>query len=527
MLFRRLASRRPAPPAAHIPRGTIALTDPAVAEGVTFIGLTEEDVGVLAHWAPACARRTDAIAASILGRVASHPTPRALLAAHVPDAERTPLIARHVQSMLAGRLDDAYVQARHAAGAALDRLGLHPHWAIALYETLRRALGDAIAAEGANDPEQRRFGQALARLVQLDVGLVTGASADASRRRLEAAGAEQARFLGEVGTVLAALRARDLTPRVRGAYAGEHAQLQQLLNGALDDLSAALGEIEATSAQVAASADDIRGGAGALAADAGDQAASLATVSAHVQRLGETAGRNAAGAEQASALAAQARAATHEGAREMQRLATAMGEIRASADATRRIVKTIDEIAFQTNLLALNAAVEAARAGDAGRGFAVVAEEVRALALRSADAAKRTAELIADGLKHTTAGVTLTAQAVAQFEAVERRVGEVAAVTGAITEGSAEQRRDVSAVETSVGEVDDVTQRVAATADESATAAEALAAQAAAVQDTVRRFRRAPVDRRRAAPVAPAVPAPGTIPGPFREERRRSVFGEN
>jgi methyl-accepting chemotaxis protein len=535
MFFRRSPSRRAASLATSVQRGTLAVTDPAVADGIAFIGLTEEDLGVLAHWSAACLRRIDRIAETVLARVATHAVPRAALEAHVPDERRTPLIAEHVRSMLAGRIDDAYVQARHAAGATQDRLGLHAHWAIALYEVLRRALGDAIAAEGASDVDQRRFGQALARLTQLDVGLLVGASAEAARRRLAEATEEQTRFLREAGTVLTALGARDLSQRVRGRYTREHAHLQQVLNGALDDLSGALDEIDAVSEQVAAAADEIRDSAGGLANGASTQAANLATVGARVQRLGTTADRNAAGAEQASTLAGQARQATGDGAREMQRLATAMQEIRASSDATSRIVKTIDEIAFQTNLLALNAAVEAARAGDAGRGFAVVAEEVRALALRSAEAARQTAALIADGLRHTTAGVTLTRDAVAQFEAVERRVGEVAAVTGAIREGSAEQRRDVAEVEASVAQVDEVTQRVAATAHESAAAAEELATQAAVLQDTVRSFRRAEgaapahaayagVDRRRAAPVTPE---PGTRPGPFREERRRSVFGEN
>jgi methyl-accepting chemotaxis protein len=517
-------------------RGTCAVTDPALADGIAFIGLTEEDLGVLARWSAACVAAREQIAGAVFARAAAHPVLRGVLEAQLPTEQRQALLARHVEAMFSGRVDDAYVASRRAAGDAQDRLGLEPHWAIALYEVLRRALGDAMAAAGASDADQRRAGQALARLVQLDVALVVGASAAASRRRLETATAEQARFLAETGAVLTALGERDLTQRVAGRYEGDYARLQAVLNHALDDLSAALSEIDAASTQVAAAADEIRGSAGDLAAGASEQAASLGAVTARVARLGDTAGRNAASAKQASELSGHARQATGEGAREMQRLTVAMGEIRASSDATSKIVKTIDEIAFQTNLLALNAAVEAARAGDAGRGFAVVAEEVRALALRSADAAKRTAELIADGLKHTATGVTLTKEAVAQFETVDRRVGEVVAVTGTITDVSSEQRRDVGEVEASVAQVDAVTQRVAATAEESAAAAEELAAQAAVLQDTVRRFRRsvdaASAGHGRGLRPAPAVesavtPAPGTQPGTFRPERRRSAFTDN
>ena len=533
--LRRTPSVDTTSPAPATVRGTLAVTDRALADGIAFIGLTEEDLGVLARWSAACAAARERIAGAVFARAAAHPVLRDVIEAHLPADRRLALLTRHVEAMFAGRVDDAYVGSRRAAGEAQDRLGLEPHWAIALYEVLRRALGDAVAAAGASDADQRRVGQALARLIQLDVALVVGASAAASRRRLEASTAEQARFLGEAGAVLTALGGRDLTQRVAGRYDGDYARLQGVLNHALDDLSRALGEIDAASTQVAAAADEIRGSAGDLAARAGEQAASLGAVTARVQRLGDTAGRNAASARQASELSGHARQATGDGTRDMQRLTVAMGEIRASSDATSKIVKTIDEIAFQTNLLALNAAVEAARAGDAGRGFAVVAEEVRALALRSADAAKRTAELIADGLKHTATGVTLTQQAVAQFEAVDRRVGEVAAVTGAITDGSTEQRRDVGEVETSVAQVDAVTQRVAATAEESAAAAEELAAQAAVLQDTVRRFRRsadAPAATRSArpapaVPAAPVTPVPGTPPGAFRPERRRSAFTDN
>ena len=117
--------------------------------------------------------------------------------------------------------------------------------------------------------------------------------------------------------------------------------------------------------------------------------------------------QNVGNAKEARSLAEGARASAELGAANMQNLSTAIGKIKASADSTAKIVKTIDEIAFQTNLLALNAAVEAARAGDAGKGFAVVAEEVRNLAMRSAEAAKNTAALIEKSVTNSKAGGTI------------------------------------------------------------------------------------------------------------------------
>src|SRR5439155_10557858 len=118
--------------------------------------------------------------------------------------------------------------------------------------------------------------------------------------------------------------------------------------------------------------------------------------------------KNAETARQANLLATEARTAADKGNESMGRMSTAIEAIQKSASETAKIIKVIDEIAFQTNLLALNAAVEAARAGEAGRGFAVVAEEVRSLAMRSAEAAKNTAAMIEQSVQRARNGVSIT-----------------------------------------------------------------------------------------------------------------------
>ena len=118
--------------------------------------------------------------------------------------------------------------------------------------------------------------------------------------------------------------------------------------------------------------------------------------------------QNAANANEARSLADSASGSADQGAAAMERMSTAINDIKTSSDETAKIVTTIDEIAFQTNLLALNAAVEAARAGEAGKGFAVVAEEVRNLAQRSAEAARNTAEMIEGSVRNADNGVAIS-----------------------------------------------------------------------------------------------------------------------
>ncbi len=155
-----------------------------------------------------------------------------------------------------------------------------------------------------------------------------------------------------------------------------------------------------------------------------------------------------------------------------------MEEISKASEETSKIIKTIDEIAFQTNLLALNAAVEAARAGEAGAGFAVVADEVRNLAMRAADAARNTAELIEGTVKKVNEGGELVATTNEAFTEVAESSSKVGELVGEIAAASNEQAEGIEQVNKAVVEMDKVVQQNAANAEESASASEEMNAQA-------------------------------------------------
>jgi methyl-accepting chemotaxis protein len=199
--------------------------------------------------------------------------------------------------------------------------------------------------------------------------------------------------------------------------------------------------------------------------------------------------RTAGNAQEARTLTDAAQARSASGAASMQRLGTALDEIRRSADATARIVKTIDEIAFQTNLLALNAAVEAARAGDAGRGFAVVAEEVRALAQRSAAAARETAALIERSQSQAVDGARLGAEAAGQFTELAGGVARANTVMAEIVAAAQQQAEGVRQINAALDQLSTITQQTATNAEESSAAAVELAGQADRLQGVVSDFR--------------------------------------
>jgi methyl-accepting chemotaxis protein len=294
--------------------------------------------------------------------------------------------------------------------------------------------------------------------------------------------------LREASDVLQRIAARDLTARMSGTFRGEYIALQDALNAAVTNLDQALDEVASAAEQVSGAGTEISAGSDALAYGAADQAASLEETTSSLTELSSMARLNAQHAADARALAGRAREIATEGVTEMTELSTAMELITKSSGDTAKIVRTIDEIAFQTNLLALNAAVEAARAGDAGRGFAVVAEEVRSLAIRSAEAAKNTAVLIEESVKHARTGSRLNGVVQAKLVEINGQVQSLSAVIGEIANTSEQQAQGVDQLTAAASQMNSTTQSVASNAEEAASAAVELSSQARTMQDLVQSF---------------------------------------
>ncbi len=238
--------------------------------------------------------------------------------------------------------------------------------------------------------------------------------------------------------------------------------------------------------QVSSAAGEVSAASQSLADGAGQQAASLQESSSALEEMASMIRSNADNAQKADQLMQQAQQVVEEADAHMKELRQAMATINAASGETAKIIKTIDEIAFQTNLLALNAAVEAARAGQAGAGFAVVADEVRNLALRAAEAARSTGDLIAKNLENIKQGDGLVARTDQAFDQVRERAQKVAALIAEIAGASGEQAQGIEQVNQAVGEVDKVTQQTAANAEQSAAASEQLTAQATTMLQAVR-----------------------------------------
>ena len=381
-----------------------------------------------------------------------------------------------------------------------------------------------ITPRSSGDVLSNNMQQATRALSELLVGtnaLITAAQEGDLRRRadagqLEGAYGQLVRDMNamldalqspvtEASTTLERLAARDLTARVVGEYHGDHAKIKQAVNEAAANLEEAMTRVSVSAQQVASAGAQITSGSSALASGASTQAGSLEEVSASMQEMAATARQAAENAAQARRMAEETKRGAGDGVAQMRALTEAMARIKSSSDATAKIVKTIDEIAFQTNLLALNAAVEAARAGDAGKGFAVVADEVRRLALRSAEAAKQTAALIEESVTHTADGVTLNAAVLSSLTAIDESAARASAMMGDIAASGDQHAQGVAQVNKAVEQMSGVTQQVAANAEESAAAAEELGAQAESLMEMVSEFTLAERAARGAAP-APGNP---------------------
>ena len=288
--------------------------------------------------------------------------------------------------------------------------------------------------------------------------------------------------------MLERLAQRDLTARVTGNYVGDHAKIQEALNGTAQALHDAMAQVSQAVTEVSAASSQIAESSQAVAAGASEQAASLEETSSSLESMSAMTKQAVDNAHQANGLAQNAKAEATEGAASMEQMSGAMAKIKASAEATSQIIKDINEIAFQTNLLALNAAVEAARAGEAGRGFAVVAEEVRSLALRSKEAANKTEALIRDSVKRAAEGEATAKHVQAKLGGIASGVSKVTDIVAEIAAAAKEQSAGIEQVTKAVGQMDTVTQQNAANSEESSSAAAELSGQSEELASMVQSF---------------------------------------
>jgi methyl-accepting chemotaxis protein len=240
-----------------------------------------------------------------------------------------------------------------------------------------------------------------------------------------------------------------------------------------------------TSGQVAAASLQVSSASQSLAAGSSQQAASLEETTASLEELSSSVKQNSLHAEECDKMVILTNSKTKEVHKALRATKEFLVTISTSGDSIKKIIKSIDEIAFQTNLLALNAAVEAARAGHAGAGFAVVAEEVRALAMRAGEAAKTTNDLIGETARQIELGSTQIQETLTKFYDMGESAKKVNSVVNEIAGSCKEQALEIDHLSQAMQEIDGVVQQNAANAEESASAATELQAQAANLQEVV------------------------------------------
>ena len=358
-------------------------------------------------------------------------------------------------------------------GADLGRVVLHA--VVVIVET-------SILVLLANRLEQLLLAQVAAR----EARNALRASAEAERTTRDA---EQQEVVAAIAQGLGALAHGDLTQRIDTRFPEAFEGLRLNFNQALGDLDKLVASVASASARIQCGTGEIHVASNDLARRTEQQAASIEQAAHTIADLVAAAGQTASRAEEASTTLSQSQNQAAHGAEVVSEAMATMERIEQSSAEIGQIVALIDGIAFQTNLLALNAGVEAARAGDAGKGFAVVANEVRALAQRSADAAKDIKRLITNSSAQVSQGVELVTRTGKALQDVMEQVSSIAGSVGEITGAVKGNAAELTRVRETFTAIDYSTQQNAAMVEESTAALRTLAAETNLLTGAIAHFK--------------------------------------
>jgi methyl-accepting chemotaxis protein len=399
----------------------------------------------------------------------------------------------HWSTISSGKFDDRYIANVRAVGLTHARIGLEPRWYLGGYAIVLDHLIKMIVAEGWPtgwfNRRAKEGGEGLAealgalvKAVILDMDCAISVYIEAGDARAktvsDAQRLEQKMVTTAIGAGLSKLAAEDLTYRMTEDLPPAYRQLKDDFNSAMTQLETAMLSVNTSTRKIHSGAQEITVASDDLARRTEQQSASLEETAAALEQITATVNRTATGATHARKVVSKSKADAEKGGEIVRQAVAAMATIEKSSKEIAQIIGVIDEIAFQTNLLALNAGVEAARAGEAGRGFAVVASEVRALAQRSAEAAKEIKSLISASTAQVDEGVVLVKETGKALERIILQVSEINSVVTEIAASTQEQESGLQQVNKAVNQMDQVTQQNAAMVEHSTAACHLLTQEA-------------------------------------------------
>jgi len=299
----------------------------------------------------------------------------------------------------------------------------------------------------------------------------------------------QTEVFNELGESLSALAGGVLTRRIQTAFPNEYAQIKEDFNAAVGQLHGIIATVRDQADAMATITTELHGGSRELASTTETQAIVLDEAVKSLKAVSADINRTATAANEADRIVKEVHFNAASSDAIVSQALQGMSQIEDSSRQISTIVSVIDEIAFQTNLLALNAGVEASRAGEAGRGFTVVASEVRALAMRSAEAAKEVKDLIATSSERVQRGTALVTTTSDQLKNIASKIAHIESVVSDIASAAAAQARHVEKFGGTIKEIDQATQRTAAMAEQSSAACHLLENEATNLRSLISVFK--------------------------------------